>query len=102
MVRLVSRGGDPNRRRSLEFNELARKQRRTWSTPDESGHVAFQMHELDYWYWTTQERWRELAASDPEIARKAWIRFLNSPEGSKYKLNPTEGKRSPVHRIIVR
>lgn len=100
-MRLVDQGGDPRRRRMLELNAELRKDRRNArALPDQSGHVAFAMPEMDYWYWTFT--YPELAAADPVIARKAWEWFLNTPQGEKYKLNPHEGKRIPVHRILVR
>lgn len=97
---VVDRGGDPVRRALLERNQELRKHRQPFALPDHSGHVAFEMPSLDYWYWTW--KYPELAASDPIVARKAWNRFLNTPEGEKYKINPTEGRRAPVDRIIVR
>lgn len=68
--------------------------------PDHSGHVMFIMSAVDYTWWTA--KYPELAASDPQIARRAWIKFLNSDDGAKYKVNRTEGKRMPVDRVIVR
>lgn len=100
MVRLVNRGGSVSRLRALQFAEQQRKQRRTHALPDHSGRMAFVMPQMDFWWFT--QKYPELAASDPQIARNAWKKFLNSEEGSKYKLNPKEGKRAPVDRVIVR
>lgn len=68
--------------------------------PDHSGHVAFVMGAVDYTWWTF--KYPELGASDPQIARRAWLKFLNTDEGAKYKVNRTEGKRMPTNGIIVR
>lgn len=84
----------------LKLNEELRKDRRPYALPDQSGHVAFQMSTLEYFYWTL--RIPDLGASDPQIARNAWIKFLNTDEGKRYKVNPTEGKRMPTDGIIVR
>ncbi len=100
MVRLVNRGGSRQRLAALQFNEQQRKQRRTFATPDHSGHVAFNMPQMDFWWWTSVKP--ELAAADPDIAKRAWLKFLNSDEGAKYKVNPKEGKRAAVDRVIVR
>lgn len=83
------------RERILGFNAEMRKNRRTFATPDNSGHVAFIVPTLDYIAWC--QKYPELGASDPQIARKAWMKFLNTPEGEKYKINPTEGRR--VHNV---
>lgn len=97
----VDRGGDPDRRACLAYNEEARKERRTFAVPDNSGHVAFNCPEMDYWYHTTFTD-PELGASDPVIARNAWRKFLRTEIGRKYLLNPTEGKRMPATGIIIR
>lgn len=87
------------------LNEELRKERGTFALPDQSGHVAFQMDAASYWFWV----WKipELGASDPDVAKPAWRKFLNSEIGSRYKVNPREGKRLSGdarrdHRIIVR
>ena len=58
------------------------------------------MSTLEYFYWTMRRP--DLAASDPQIARNAWIKFLNSDDGRKFKVNPTEGKRMPTDGIIIK
>jgi hypothetical protein len=58
------------------------------------------MPPVDYVWFTN--KYPELAASDPQIARRAWLKFLNTDEGAKYKVNRTEGKRAPVDGVIVR
>lgn len=80
------------RKTVLALNAELRKKRRTFALPDHSGHIAFQMAALDYWAWV--HKYPELGASDPTVARKAWMKFLNSDEGAQYKVNPTEGKRT--------
>jgi hypothetical protein len=82
------------------LNEALRKERHTFALPDHSGYVAFQMDAYSYWYWTHVIP--DLGVSDAQIARRAWIKFLNTDAGARYKVNPTEGKRMPVDRIIVR
>jgi hypothetical protein len=84
----------------LALNEELRKDRRPFALPDHSGHVAFQMSTLEYFYWTM--RIPDLAASDAQIARNAWVKFLNTDAGRRYKVNPTEGKRMPTDGVIVR
>lgn len=84
----------------LNLNAELRKDRRPFALPDHSGHIAFQMSTLEYFYWTMRRP--DLAAHDPQIARQAWMKFLNSDDGRRYKVNPTEGKRMPVHGIIRR
>ncbi len=84
----------------LALNQELRKERRPFALPDHSGHVAFQIHSDDYWFWVTV--YPELGASDPVVARKAWLWFLNTEKGAKYKVNPTEGKKMPVNGIIIR
>lgn len=88
------------RKQVCELNEELRKTRRSMALPDESGHVAFQIDAASYWRWTLV--YPELGASDPVIARRAWLKFLNTDEGRPYKVNPTEGRRMPTHGIIVR
>lgn len=84
----------------LGLNQELRKDRRSHALPDQSGHAAFQMPAEDYWWWTV--KYPELAASDPEIARNAWTKFLNSDEGKKYKINPHEGvKGAPFTRGVI-
>jgi hypothetical protein len=48
----------------LALNEELRKDRRPFALPDHSGHVAFQMSTLEYFYWTM--RIPDLAASDAQ------------------------------------
>lgn len=92
---------DARRRQMLERNAELRKDRHNArALPDHSGHIAFALPEADYWYWTFV--YPDLACPDPIIARRAWEKFLNTDEGRGYKLNPHEGKRIPVHRILVR
>lgn len=74
------------------INQELRKNRRTFALPDNSGHVMWQMDALSYYAWTA--KYPELAAHDPQICRNAWIKFLNSDEGARYKINPYEGKRT--------
>jgi hypothetical protein len=88
------------RREILEFNAELRKHRRAFGLPDSSGHVAFMVPTLDYIAWC--EKIPELGAADPQIARLAWMKFLNSEEGSKYKINPSEGKKARRTGIIVK
>ena len=86
----------------LEMNQELRKERKPYALPDQSGHVAFQMPSTDYWFWVF--KYPELGASDPDIARKAWRKFLQSDEGKPYLINPHEGKQgAPFTRgVIVR
>lgn len=84
----------------LALNEELRKDRRPFALPDQSGHVAWQMSTLEYFYWTM--RIPDLGAHDPQIARNAWIKFLNTEQGARYKVNRMEGRRTPDTRIIVR
>lgn len=83
----------------LKLNEELRKERYTFATPDESGHVAFQCPTHHYWYWVN--KYPELGAADPVIARRAWLKFLNTDEGARYKVNPREGKRDPLNDGII-
>lgn len=101
-MRLLSRAGLANRARCLAFNEELRKDRKPFALPDSSGHVAFQMPELDYWYWVYRNP--DLGASDAVIAKKAWEKFLRTDEGRPYLINPNEGKKMPnaPRGIIVR
>lgn len=94
---------------SAEFvnglNAELRKERNAFALPDHSGHVAFQMDAAHYWYWV--HKIPDLGCSDAQISRRAWIKFLNTEHGARYKVNPTEGKRLANdarrdHRIIVR
>jgi hypothetical protein len=98
-MRLLSRQSRQQARAALAFNEEARKAQTPGALPDDSGHVAFNMPELDYYYWI----WRkpELRNGDAESIRKAWREFLNSPDGERYKLNKREGKKAPRLRGIV-
>jgi len=94
------------RERCLAFNEELRKDRQPFALPDHSGHVAFMMDELDYWYHVKFTD-PELGASDPAVCKPAWRKFLRSEVGRKYLINPHEGKATPLdarvaHRIIVR
>lgn len=87
------------------LNAELRKERNSFALPDHSGHVAFQMDAMAYWYWV--HKIPDLGCSDAQIARRAWIKFLNTDAGAKYKVNPLEGKRLRAdarrdHRIIVR
>jgi hypothetical protein len=75
----------------LAINEALRKDRRTFALPDHSGHVFFQCPVLDYYAWT--KKYPELGASDPQIARRAWLKFLNTDEGAQYKINPYDGRK---------
>ena len=84
----------------MALNQELRKERRTHALPDASGHVAFQMSAMSYYFWT--DRYPDLKASDPQIARNAWRKFLNSDEGQRFKINPHEGKRAPATRIVVK
>jgi len=87
----------------LALNEELRKERHNMALPDHSGHAIFFMPVYHYWYWVKQIP--DLGCSDSQISRRAWIKFLNTDAGSKYKLNPREGKRMPTdstNRIIVR
>jgi hypothetical protein len=58
------------------------------------------MSTVEYFYWTMRNP--DLRASDPQIARQAWMKFLNSDDGQKYKINPREGRRMPSDGIIIR
>lgn len=89
-----------SRKAVLGLNEELRKERRPFALPDHSGHVAFQMPTLDYYAWVM--KYPELGASDPQIARNAWRKFLNSDDGAKYKINPLEGRRARATGIIIR
>lgn len=82
------------------LNYELRKERRPFAMPDGSGHVAFQIDAKSYWFWVAI--YPELGASDPIVARKAWLWFLNTDNGRRFKVNPTEGKRMPVNGIIIR
>lgn len=89
------------RRRILEFNERMRRERSTNALPDQSGRVQFSMHETDYWAAVMKNP--DLRLGDGKQRLKAWQKFLNSEEGSKYKINPREGKRVATPKgIIVR
>lgn len=82
------------------MNAELRKERRTFALPDHSGHVAFQVDTFNY--WRLVHKYPDLGAADPTIARRAWLKFLNTEEGAPYKVNRTEGRRMPTHRIIVK
>jgi len=85
------------------INEELRKERSNMALPDHSGHVAFQMDAYAYWYWTTKIP--DLGCSDAQISRRAWLKFLNTEAGARYKVNPTEGRKLPGtvmrSRIVV-
>ena len=87
------------------LNEELRKDRFAFALPDNSGHVMWQMSAQEYWYWVWKNP--DLGASDPQIAREAWRKFLNTELGQRYKVNPREGQRMALdarrdHRIIVK
>ena len=86
----------------LRLNAELRKERRTMALPDQSGRMLFSMPERAYWYWV--RRYPELGASDPDVARRAWQKFLRSDEGRPFLVNSREGKREPngPRGIIVR
>lgn len=87
--------------RVLALNqELRKDSNNARALPDHSGHVAFQMSAADYWYWTT--RFPDLGASDPQIVRQAWTKFLRGDDGRKYCINPHEAKTQRRTGIIVR
>jgi len=90
----------PNRREVLALNAELRKTRNSFALPDQSGHILFQVPTLDYIAWTN--KYPELAASDPAVAKPAWRKFLNSDEGRQYKINPREGQRARATGIIVK
>lgn len=98
-MRLLTRQALAERQRILEFNRRKRLERQTNALPDHSGRVQFSMPELDY--WAAVMKYPELRLGDGQQRHKAWQKFLNSPEGEKYKLNPYEGKRSPTHKGII-
>ncbi len=98
---LTDNGGDPTRRAVLELNAELRKVRGTFAAPDQdSGHLAFLIPRLDYYFFTS--KYPDLAASDPLIAGRAWCRFLNTDEGAKYKVNPTEGRTARRTGVIIK
>jgi len=84
----------------LALNEELRKDRHPFALPDQSGHVAFQVPTLDYIAWT--QKYPELGSSDPQIAKNAWRKFLNTEEGAQYKINSHEGKRARVTGVIIK
>lgn len=84
------------------LNEELRKERNSFALPDHSGHVAFQMDAHAYWFWV----WKipDLGCSDAQISRRAWIKFLNTEAGARYKVNPREGRRGNFvlsNRVVV-
>lgn len=98
-MRLLTRAALAARQRILAFNERMRRERKTNALPDQSGRVQFSMPELDYWAAVLKHP--ELRLGDGQQRHRAWQKFLNSEEGSKYKINPYEGKRSPTHKGII-
>lgn len=85
----------------LALNEQLRKDSNNpRALPDHSGHVAFQMSAADYMYWTL--RYPDLAASDAQIARQAWAKFLRSDDGRKYTINPHEARKTRSTGIIIK
>lgn len=85
----------------LALNERLRKDaNNARALPDQSGHVAFQMSSADYFYWTL--RYPDLAASDAQIARNAWRKFLASDDGRKYTVNPHEARKTRRTGVIIR
>lgn len=85
----------------LALNQELRKDgNNARALPDQSGHVAFQMSAADYMYWTL--RYPDLAASDSQIARQAWAKFLRSDDGRKYTINPNEARKTRRTGVIIK
>lgn len=81
----------------LQLNEELRKDRHSFALPDHSGHVVFFMPVMHYWYWVNKIP--DLGVSDAQISRRAWIKFLNTDAGAKYKVNRYEGRRASTTRL---
>ncbi len=89
-----------SRKQVLALNAELRKERRPFALPDGSGHMAFQVPA--HTYWILVAKYPELGASDPDIARRAWYKFLNTEEGAVYKVNTHEGRTARRTGIIVK
>lgn len=59
--------------------------------------VELSIPELDY--YVLQHRFPDLKSKDPEIRRRAWLKFAKSPESEPYRLYRI--KRGPQCRSIT-
>lgn len=106
MKAIVNKGGNPIRRAALSFTQTLRD-KFNWSgaLPDDSGHVAYQIPEMDFWFHCRRPgdpegHGYDLMCPDSDIARKEFLRLIK--DHPEYKVNRHEGRRRAVDRIIVR
>lgn len=86
---LPNRGGDQDRPRILALNQAKRAGERVNTVP--FGRVVMNIPIPDM--QVINLRYPDTASPDAEIRRRAWDRFLASPESEPYRVSRTDGKR---------
>jgi hypothetical protein len=99
---LPDRGGNPERRRVLELNQDLRKDSALKGLPgDDWGYVALNIPVEDH--AVLMIRFPDMASPDAEIAHRAVMKFLASPESEPYRVRRNDGKKGlPRRGVIVR
>lgn len=95
--RFVTRNGNVKRRKGLD--ELRKLRNDGGLGHQDFGSVVLSIPELDF--AVLQRRYPDLISRDNETNKRAWLKFLASPESAPYRVRDTDGKGKQRQSSVI-